>query len=69
MSDTIYKTIELYGTSRTSIEDAIGNALTKASASVRDMQWFVLTETRGHIADGKVDQWQVGLKVSFKLEG
>lgn len=68
MSDSIYKTIELYGTSHESIEDAVGNALAKAAESVRDMRWFALTETRGHIVDGKVDQWQIGLKVGFKLD-
>ena len=68
MTDHVYKTIELTGSSKTSIEDAVNNAITKAAKSVRRMQWFQVIETRGHIVDGKVAHWQVGLKVGFTLE-
>ena len=68
MSDHVYKTIELTGSSKTSIEDAVNNAIAKAAKSVRRMQWFQVIETRGHIVDGKVAHWQVGLKVGFTLE-
>ena len=68
MTDHVYKTIELTGSSKTSIEDAVHNAIAKAAKSVRRMQWFQVIETRGHIVDGKVAHWQVGLKVGFTLE-
>ena len=68
MSDHVYKKIELVGSSPTSIEEAVTNALTRAAQSVRNMRWFEVTETRGHIVDGKVDHWQVTLKVGFTLE-
>ena len=68
MSDHVYKKIELVGSSPTSIEEAVTNALTRAAQSVRNLRWFEVTETRGHIVDGKVDHWQVTLKVGFTLE-
>jgi hypothetical protein len=68
MSDHVYKKIELVGSSPTSIEEAVTNALARAAQSVRNMRWFEVTETRGHIVDGKVDHWQVTLKVGFTLE-
>ena len=69
MSEHVYKKIELVGSSETSIEDAIQNALAHASKTVRDMGWFEVTETRGHIVDGKVGHYQVTLKIGFTLEG
>lgn len=66
--NNIYKHIELTGTSSTSIEDAIQGAVTRASKSVRNMRWMQVLETRGHINQGKVDQWQVTIKVGFTLE-
>lgn len=63
-----YKHIELTGTSPTSIEDAIQGAITRASKTVRNMRWMQVLETRGHINGGKVDQWQVTIKVGFTLE-
>lgn len=68
MSNHVYKTLELTGSSTTGIEDAVNNAVAKASETVRNMQWFEVTETRGHIQDGKVAHWQVTLKVGFTLE-
>ena len=68
MSDHVYKKIELTGTSSSSIEEAVENALTKAAETVRNMRWFEVVETRGSIADGKVDRWQITLKVGFTLE-
>ena len=68
MSDHIYKKIELVGSSPVSIEEAVNNAITKASKSIRNMRWFEVIETRGHIEDGKVDHWQVTLKVGFTLD-
>jgi flavin-binding protein dodecin len=69
MSENVYKVVELTGTSQASIEDAIQNALTRASKSVRHLRWFQVVETRGDIgAGGKVMHWQVTLKAGFKLE-
>ena len=68
MSNHVYKSLELTGSSATGIEDAVNNAVAKASETVRNMQWFEVTETRGHIRDGKVAHWQVTLKVGFTLE-
>ena len=68
MSSHVYKILELTGSSPSSIEDAVNTAIGKASASVRNMQWFEIVETRGHIQDGKVAHWQVTLKVGFTLE-
>jgi dodecin len=68
MSNHVYKSIELTGSSTTGIEDAVNTAIAKASATVRNMQWFEVIETRGHIRDGKVAHWQVTLKVGFTLE-
>ncbi len=68
MSDHVYKQIELVGSSKAGVEDAVQNALARASKTVRNMRWFEVTETRGHIVDGKVDHWQVSLKIGFTLE-
>ena len=68
MTDHVYKHIELTGSSRTSVEDAIKNAVERASQTLRGMQWFEVTDTRGHILDGKIDYWQVTIKVGFTLE-
>jgi flavin-binding protein dodecin len=69
MSDHVYKSIELTGSSKTSIEDAVTQAVAKASKTVRNMHWFQVIEMRGHIVDGKVAHWQVSIKVGFTLEG
>ena len=69
MSDHVYKKIELVGSSPESIEAAVKNALERAGKTVRNMRWFEVTETRGHIVDGKVDHWQVTVKIGFTLEG
>ena len=68
MNDHVYKLLELTGSSKASIEGAVQNAIAKASKTVRNMQWFQVTETRGNIADGKVAHWQVTVKVGFTLE-
>lgn len=68
MSDHVYKKIELVGASATSIEDAVMNALTRAQKTIRNMRWFEVVETRGHIEDGKVNEWQVTVKVGFTLD-
>ncbi|XOV77909.1 MAG: dodecin [Aestuariibacter sp.] len=68
MSDHVYKLIELTGSSKSGIEDAVNNAVAKASESLHHMRWFEVTETRGHIENGKVAHWQVTLKVGFTLD-
>jgi flavin-binding protein dodecin len=69
MPDHVYKTIELVGSSSASVEDAIRNAVAKASQSLRNLRWFQVVETRGHIEGGQVAHWQVTLKIGFTLEG
>ena len=64
----VYKLIELTGSSPKSIEDAVHNAVNRASKTVRNMRWFEVTETRGHIENGKISHWQVTLKIGFTLE-
>jgi len=69
MNDHVYKQIELTGSSSKSIEDAVENAITRAAKTVRNMRWFEVTNTRGYINDGKLNYWQVTIKVGFTLEG
>ena len=68
MSDHVYKLLELTGSSTVGIEDAVQKAIAKAHETVRNIHWFEVTETRGHVADGKVAHWQVSIKVGFTLE-
>ena len=68
MSDHVYKKIELVGSSPTSIEDAVANAIARARKTIRNMRWFEVTETRGHIEDGKLAHWQVTVNVGFTLD-
>ena len=68
MSNHVYKLIELTGSSPTSSDDAVQRAISKAGESVRNIQWFQVVETRGHVQDGKIAHWQVTLKVGFTLE-
>ncbi len=66
--DHIYKKIEITGSSTNSQEEAIQNAVAKAAESIRNMRWFEVVETRGHIEDQKVAHWQVTLKIGFTLD-
>jgi flavin-binding protein dodecin len=68
MSDHIYKKIELVGSSPNSIEEAVANALGRAQKTIRNMRWFEVVETRGHIEEGKISHWQVAVKVGFTLD-
>jgi len=68
MAGKTYKMLELTGTSSTSIEDAVQTCLAEASKSVRHMSWFEVIETRGAIKDGKIAEWQVTVKIGFKIE-
>jgi flavin-binding protein dodecin len=67
MSEHTYKIIELVGSSASGTDDAIRNAIAKAALSVKNMDWFEVVETRGHIVNGQVGHFQVTLKVGFRL--
>lgn len=68
MSNHIYKQIELTGSSPTSIDDAIRNAVKKAAKTLHNLQWFQVVEVRGYIKDGDVAHFQVTLKIGFTLD-
>ena len=68
MNNTVYKSIEITGTSAESIEDAVNGAIAKAGQTVRQMRWFEVIETRGVIDSNQVKQWQVTIKIGFSLE-
>jgi flavin-binding protein dodecin len=68
MSNHVYKTIEITGSSPDGVTQAIDRAVTKASQSVRGLDWFEVTEIRGHIEEGTIAHYQVTLKVGFRLE-
>ena len=67
MQEKTYKLIELVGVSSESIEDAIQGAISRANQTLRNLDWFEVTETRGLIQEGKINQFQVKLKVGFRL--
>jgi flavin-binding protein dodecin len=66
MTENVYAITELVGTSTSSIEEAIGNAITTASKTLRNLEWFEVLSTRGHIVDGKIGHYQVTLKIGFR---
>ncbi|MDZ4405574.1 dodecin [Prosthecobacter sp.] len=68
MQDHVYKLLELTGTSATSIEDAVEKAIKRAHKTVKNLSWFQVIETRGNIVKGKVQHWQVTLKIGFAVE-
>ena len=68
MSEHTYKLVELVGSSSTGFDEAVQNAITKAAASIRNMRWFQVVETRGYIENGKVAYWQVTVKIGFTVE-
>jgi flavin-binding protein dodecin len=68
VSDHVYKITELTGSSRVSIEDAVQNAVRRASETLRNLRWFEVVEIRGHIGSNAVDRWQVTIKIGFTLD-
>jgi flavin-binding protein dodecin len=68
MTNHVYKNLELTGSSTTSIEDAIKNAVSRAGKTVHNMRWFEMIGVRGHIEKGAVAHWQVTLKIGFALD-
>ncbi len=69
MKDHVYKLIELTGTSTISVEAAVNNAIQRAHKTVKQLRWFQVVEIRGDITKGKVEHWQVTVKVGFSVEG
>ena len=69
MSDHVYKIVELVGSSKDSIEDAIQVAIRRADATLRNLRWFEVVQTRGQVENGQVSHYQVVLKAGFTLEG
>ena len=68
MADTVYNKTEIVGTSEQGIDDAIRGAVRRAAQTLRQVDWFEVTEVRGHVVDGEVEHFQVGLKIGFALE-
>jgi flavin-binding protein dodecin len=68
MSDHTYKQIELTGSSQTSMEEAIQNAIAKASKTLHNLHWFQVIDTRGYIEKDKIEHWQVTIKLGFRLD-
>ncbi len=68
MSDHVYKKLELVGSSQKSIEDAVQNAISRASKTIRNMRWFEVVETRGYVVENQIDHWQVTVKGGFTLD-
>ncbi|MFJ6748675.1 MULTISPECIES: dodecin [unclassified Streptomyces] len=68
MTDRTYRVTEIVGTSQDSVDAAIRNGIKRASETLRNLDWFEISQVRGHIVDGDIDHYQVGLKVGFRLE-
>ncbi|MFG2860860.1 dodecin [Streptomyces sioyaensis] len=68
MTDRTYRVTEIVGTSQQSMDAAVENGIKRASETLRNLDWFEITQVRGHIVDGAIDHYQVGLKVGFRLE-
>ena len=68
MSEHVYKTIEITGTSNESSDQAVRNAITKAAETIKNIEWFEVVETRGQVADKKPKFWQVTMKLGFRIE-
>ena len=68
MAEHVYKKIEIVGSSPRGFEEAVQNALARASKTIRNMRWFEVADSRGYIEDGKIGHWQVTLKIGFTLE-
>ena len=68
MSEHVYRITEVVGSSPESVQQAISNGVARVARTVRNVEWFEVTEVRGHVTDGAIDAYQVGLKVGFRLE-
>lgn len=68
MSEHVYKKIEITGSSKTGVEDAVNRAVAEASKTVRNLRWFEVSEIRGHLDEGKIAHWQVTVKIGFAID-
>lgn len=68
MSEHIYRVTEIVGTSTEGLDAAVRNGISRAAQTLRELDWFEVTQVRGHIVDGRIEHYQVGLKVGFRLE-
>jgi dodecin len=68
VAEHIYRIAEIVGTSPSGVDDAIRNAVSRANQTLRNIDWFEMTEVRGHLADGQVADWQVTVKIGFRLD-
>jgi flavin-binding protein dodecin len=68
MSNHVYKKVELVGSSKTSVNDAIETAIARAAKTMRNLDWFEVDQIRGHIKDGEIDHYQVVMKVGFRID-
>jgi dodecin len=68
VSDHTYRIVEIVGTSSEGVDAAVRNGIARASRTLRNVDWFEVTEIRGHLQDGEVADWQVGIKVGFRIE-
>lgn len=68
MSEHVYKMIEIVGSSTAGTDDAVRNAIERAGKTLKNLNWFQVVDTRGHIEGGKVAHWQVTVKIGFRLE-
>ncbi|KEI44348.1 dodecin [Saccharopolyspora rectivirgula] len=68
MSEHVYRVTEVVGTSRTGVDDAVRRAIERATQTLRQVDWFEVTEIRGHVEDGEIRHYQVGLKIGFRLQ-
>ncbi|WP_030268766.1 dodecin [Streptomyces sp. NRRL B-24484] len=68
MTDHVYRVTEIVGSSAEGIDQAIRNGIDRASRTLRNLDWFEVTQVRGHLVDGRIEHYQVGLKVGFRLD-
>jgi flavin-binding protein dodecin len=68
VSNHVYKILELVGSSASGPDDAVRNAIARASSTIHNLRWFQVVDTRGHLEDGKISHWQVTVKVGFTLD-
>ena len=68
MNDHVYKQVEITGSSKTSIEEAVQNAVAKAGKTLHNLHWFQVTDTRGYVENSRIDYWQVTVKLGFRLD-
>lgn len=68
MSEHVYKSVELTGSSTAGTDDAVKNAIARASKTLHNLRWFEVTQVRGHIENGEIAHWQVTVKVNFTLD-